>query len=385
MIRIGHFADTHLGYRQYGLSERENDFYEQFNKIIDDMIEKKVDLIIHSGDLFEQPKPPIKALLTAQAGFMKLLNNNIPVYVIAGNHDKLQRSDSSIPQELYENENFHILSPNKTTVYNDELFIGGISFIGSSNQEMINKALNIIKDKSEGYKYKILVLHGGTEKNFKLNPEFDNETIPYGFDYYAMGHIHNRIVDSFHEATLSYPGSTEMRSANELNDYRRNGKGYNIVTFDEDNEKIVSVEQVRIPLRREFIQKDIEYPKLEEELDKIYDKIITYEYKPLLFLTVKKGDFDRSEVMQEVHDKLKRDSLTIKLNYEPTDTETGEDITEEQQTAEQIIAKKTMEKYEDEEITKLALNLYKQLSIPNSEEALKISKNHFEKRYEMEL
>ena len=59
-------ADTHLGYKQYGLNERENDFYKTFEKIIDDIISKDVDYVLHAGDLFEHPKPPIKALLVAQ-------------------------------------------------------------------------------------------------------------------------------------------------------------------------------------------------------------------------------------------------------------------------------------------------------------------------------
>jgi DNA repair exonuclease SbcCD nuclease subunit len=88
-LKIAHFADTHLGYRQYGLAERENDFYERFDEIIDHMIENDVDCVIHSGDLFESPKPPIKALLTAQQGFMRLVSHNIPVYVIAGNHQTM--------------------------------------------------------------------------------------------------------------------------------------------------------------------------------------------------------------------------------------------------------------------------------------------------------
>ena len=49
-MKFAHLADTHLGYRQYGLFEREKDFYEVFDKVIDKIIEEKVDFVVHSGD-----------------------------------------------------------------------------------------------------------------------------------------------------------------------------------------------------------------------------------------------------------------------------------------------------------------------------------------------
>ena len=45
IIKFAHLADTHLGYRQFGLLEREKDFYEVFDKIIDKIIEEKVDFV----------------------------------------------------------------------------------------------------------------------------------------------------------------------------------------------------------------------------------------------------------------------------------------------------------------------------------------------------
>ena len=33
MVRIAHFADTHLGYKQYNLDEREKDIYDALDEI----------------------------------------------------------------------------------------------------------------------------------------------------------------------------------------------------------------------------------------------------------------------------------------------------------------------------------------------------------------
>lgn len=71
-MKFAHLADTHLGYRQFGLLEREKDFYEVFDKIIDKIIEEKVDFVIHSGDLFDSARPSPSALLAFQKGLLKL-------------------------------------------------------------------------------------------------------------------------------------------------------------------------------------------------------------------------------------------------------------------------------------------------------------------------
>ncbi|MEM2850046.1 MAG: metallophosphoesterase, partial [Candidatus Bathyarchaeia archaeon] len=61
-LRVAHVSDTHLGRRQYNLDERENDIYDVFNEIVERILEERVDVFIHSGDLFDSPTPPIKAL-----------------------------------------------------------------------------------------------------------------------------------------------------------------------------------------------------------------------------------------------------------------------------------------------------------------------------------
>ena len=52
-MRFAHLSDSHLGYRQFGILEREQDFYDVFARNIDKIIEMDVDFVIHSGDLFD--------------------------------------------------------------------------------------------------------------------------------------------------------------------------------------------------------------------------------------------------------------------------------------------------------------------------------------------
>lgn len=386
-IKIAHVADTHLGYRQYGLMEREQDFYESFEKVVDSIIDHDVDYVIHSGDLFEQPKPPINALLCAQKGFLKLLENDIEVLVIAGNHDIIQRRNTSIPQELYENDKFHILTLKEPTFrVNNELVISGVPFVQKSYEDVVKDILNEILDDVKGYKHKILMLHGGVSKYFDFNPEFELDTIPHGFDYYAMGHIHKRVIDyGFKGGILSYPGSTEIKDKGEILEYENNKKGYNLLSIEDE----INVEYVNIELERKFIVQSIRYPELDDGLDKLESKISNEiltktEKKPVLLLTVKEGDFDRSDVAKRVYDKLGKVTLTVRLKYEPTIiNDKRNDEGKNKLNAEELIKEKVTEAF-GEDIGQMSVDLYKALSKKDLLEAQEITETYYNKRYNKE-
>lgn len=384
-IKIAHVADTHLGYRQYGLAEREEDIYITFNKIIDDMIDKKVDYVLHAGDLFENPKPPIKALLVAQECFNKLLEHDIPVYVIAGNHDTVQRRKTAIPQKLYENKNFHIVNySNRDIVLEEDLFLTGLQYFNKSKEDLITKRLKESIEKAKEYKWKILMLHGSISKYFEIEPEFELKTIPEGYDYYAMGHLHNRINDSFKGGKLSYPGSTEIRSKSELQDYYKNKKGYNLITITDDN---LNIEYINIPLERDFIDERIDYSKLNEKLEELEEKIKDNLHKkgkkPVVYLSIENGNYDRSDVATTIYDKLEDITLTTRITYKPTEVieNIPENLDKDNITPENMIKERLKEDYGDEIVT-LAIELYKNLSEKNIQTAQNIADDFYKKTYQ---
>lgn len=382
--KIAHLADTHLGYRQYGLLEREEDFYDAFNKIIDDIIEKDVDYVIHAGDLFETPKPPIKALLVAQEGFEKLRAHNIQVYVIAGNHDIMQRRKTSLPQELYKNENFHILTSKANNyILDNNIFLGGLPYISKNNENAVKELLKEITEKSRNYPWKILMLHGSVRKYFDFEPEFELDTIPEGYDYYAMGHLHKRIDDKFKEGTLVYPGSTEIRTKDELDNYHKKGKGYTLITIDDT----MKHEFINMELERKFIVRNIQYPKLDEELESIQKEITTIlektTKKPVVDLKIYHGNFDRSDIVDKIYDALENITLTIRISYDSLENSVklNENIEDNLLTPENAIKDRLTEEFNNESISILGLELYKNLSTQNIEKAQDIAEEYYEKNY----
>lgn len=376
--KIAHLADTHLGFRQYGLIEREEDFYNAFDNIINDIIEEDVDFVLHSGDLFETSKPPVNALLAAQKGFNKLYEADIPIYTIAGNHDILMRRKATLPHRLFENNKFNILTTKNNYYVHDDVFIGGFSYVSKRNEERIIDLFNKISEESKKYENRILMIHGSIDKYFEFNPEFTLSMIPSDFTYYAMGHLHKRIKEEFKGGYLSYPGSTEVMSLTELKNYNKSKKGYNLITL---NNGVAEVEYKNMPLQRELIQKSISYPELDEKLEELKEDIVNLDKKPVVYLTIKNGDFDRQEVFQKIESVLGNKALTIRKEYKPTETIKNEyeDIDSDKITAEYLI-KEEMKDY-GEDISDLALDLYKQLSVSNKPEAYKIAEDFFEKQY----
>lgn len=381
-VKIAHLADTHLGYKQYGLQEREEDFYDAFKNVVDDIIEKDVDYVIHTGDLFEHPKPPIKALLVAQECFTKLMKNNIEVYVIAGNHDILQRRNTSLPQELYENDNFHILSTNNNHfVLKEDIYLTGLPYLQKVHEERIKEMLDDLVLETIEHKHSILMLHGGVKTIFNFECEFELDTIPEGFDYYALGHIHERILKDFKNGIICYPGSTEIKNKGEVAEYNKNGKGYTLLTIDES----IDVKHINVDLKRKFIIQDIRYPeldiKLDELADRINNKILTQtDKKPVIILTIKEGNFEKSEVSGKIYEKLNRISLTTRLNYEPTE------LTEKPEQIENLLSpiqalKREIDTCLGEPLEELGVQLYKELSKQQILEAKEVADTFYNKFY----
>lgn len=81
-MKILHVSDAHLGRAQYGLPEREEDYYKAFEEAL--KLGKSADAVLITGDLFDTRRPPTRALLrfveAAEAA-------GITIYAIGGNHD----------------------------------------------------------------------------------------------------------------------------------------------------------------------------------------------------------------------------------------------------------------------------------------------------------
>lgn len=96
-MRLLHTSDWHVGKRL-----DRHDRMEEHREVIDEVVRiaaaERVDAVVHSGDLFDRPVPPVEALRLALDGLVRLASGgDRPVVVVAGNHDSPQLFDTLAP------------------------------------------------------------------------------------------------------------------------------------------------------------------------------------------------------------------------------------------------------------------------------------------------
>lgn len=216
-LRIAHISDTHLGYRALGKTDpatgrnqRSIDVERAFSLAIDDIITRGVDLVVHSGDLFNQTRPPYAAIGSAMRQFHKLEEAGIPAVVIGGNHDtpRLRSSGSVFGLMQLVNPTVRFVGGYETDIVPFPALDLTVTAIphGRLTEPIPPTAFPNANTRN------ILITHGfvpGMETASHKEPgeeEIDEALLPPDFDYIALGHYHMR---SQPRENAWYAGSTE--------------------------------------------------------------------------------------------------------------------------------------------------------------------------------
>jgi exonuclease SbcD len=89
-MKILHTSDWHVG-KRIGRHDRIPEQQEAIAEVAEIADRIGADLVLHSGDLFDRPIPPVDALRAGLDGLLALTDGgNRPVVVVAGNHDSPQ-------------------------------------------------------------------------------------------------------------------------------------------------------------------------------------------------------------------------------------------------------------------------------------------------------
>ena len=105
-MKFLHTSDWHVGRTLNGWSLLEEQEWA-FQQIVDLAISEKVDGVIIAGDLYDRAVPPVDAIKLFNKTLARLvLEEQIPVYAISGNHDGAERLHFG--RDFFQHQGLHL-------------------------------------------------------------------------------------------------------------------------------------------------------------------------------------------------------------------------------------------------------------------------------------
>jgi DNA repair exonuclease SbcCD nuclease subunit len=336
---FSHISDTHLGLQQYGLEEREQDIYDSFNQAIDISIKDKVDFVIFAGDIFHTPNPSGKAILQMANALKRLKQNSIESFFILGEHD-ISRIRATPVSYVYHNLEFSKYVGRGEPVYYKDVMIAGLDKIRKNEitafEEKFRKLDSLAKQHNG---HKILVLHQGITELNQFAGELNASDLPKNFTYYAMGHLHDKLVKDFDHlrGPLAYPGSTEMTTSEGI---KETEKGFFEVDISSNEAKPA---WIKLDTRPQFSTK-IDFEEFDDSITKVIEKIGTFGKKPIIEIKIHGKTTERDVVEAKVLQIIPK---TLHCSWKISQTDDGTSVLLDRPTR------------IDEELFKLAVNALK--------------------------
>jgi len=220
MIKIVHMGDAHLGYRQYGLQVREQDYENAVSYVVARAVQVGAQAFIWPGDIFQSPYPSARSVKFVQGCVEALAQADIQSVGIDGNHDACA------------GKWLHVCN-----IYNGPLRVGDINIDGinfMTPKLCLDKMQELVK--TDGVP-DVLMLHQSlgdmTAFGTEITAKWMAETLgPKGLRYVALGDLHDYQIQVIGGVTFVYPGAIEMTDLNE--EWR---KHFAIFDIDKDSLK----------------------------------------------------------------------------------------------------------------------------------------------------
>ena len=371
-MKFVHLSDLHLGKRVNGYSMIEDQKYILL-KILNVIDEQKAEAVVIAGDVYDKPIPPTEAVQLFDDFLFRLVERNLQILVISGNHDSPERiafgsrfmdksgvhmsqvyngkNDLVELKDKYGKVNFYMLPfvkpSNVRRFFEDEeinTYTDAVR-VAVSHMNVNKKARNVIithqfvtgaqRSKSE------TIAVGGTDNVDSY--VFDD------FDYVALGHIHG--PQNVGKNTVRYCGTPLKYSFSEIS----HKKSVTVVEMKEKgNVKVSTVE-----LTPKLDMREIKGTYEELTFKKNYENTNTEDYLHII-LTDEEDVADAVAKLRCVYPNL------MKLDYDNTRTRNSLALTQAEET----------EKKSDTEL--LSEFFEKQNGKPLSDEQLEYAANLFE-------
>jgi exonuclease SbcD len=236
-LKIAHLADLHLGYRAYhrvnarGGNVRESDVADAFRQAVNRLVELRPDLVLVAGDVFHTVRPSNTSIADAFRQFSLLANRlpDVPIVMIAGNHDSPRSADTGNILNLFrEIDGVRVVCDECRSIRLPEIDTSILCLPHVS----LSTGEEVPMEPDSGSRHNVLMLHGTIEgesadQKLRYISEYGGAVIPEGkidpaqWDYVALGHYH---LCQDLAPNMWYSGGLERTSANIW--FERDEKGF---------------------------------------------------------------------------------------------------------------------------------------------------------------
>ncbi|QRM56879.1 exonuclease SbcCD subunit D [Sinorhizobium sp. BG8] len=263
-FRFVHTADLHLDSPIASLALRNGELADlirgatrrTLERIVDLCIAERVDALLVAGDLYDGSQTSMATALFLTAQFRRLEQAGIRIFLIRGNHD----AQSQITRELTFPANVHVFDGRGKPVVAGALEDGravnvhGISFAQPHAPSSLLPSFRgpVVDAVNIGMLHTSL---GGSLRHDPYAPCTVADLTAHGFDYWALGHIHQR-SQHLSNPWIVMPGIPQGRDINEAGP-----KSVTLVTVSDDAGISVEEHQVAVAV----------FERLRVDLDGIED------------------------------------------------------------------------------------------------------------------
>jgi exonuclease SbcD len=278
MFRFLHAADLHLDSPLRGLDRYEGAPVELFRRAGREAMENLVALalreevrfVVLAGDLFDGDWPDVNTGLFFVKQMAVLNQGGISVYIVAGNHDAANRMTRSLPYP----ENVRVFPSDRPVTFQVEELPVAVHGQSYAAQDVRENLAAQYPSPAPGC-FNIGLLHTALEGRAGHAPYAPcrmEELLSRGYDYWALGHAHQReSVSPDPRVPIEFPGNIQGRHVRETGP-----KGCLIVEVDDRRHAVVRFHALDV-CRWARLEVDLQGVEAAAELQQRFERVLRAE------------------------------------------------------------------------------------------------------------
>ncbi|MBF0603731.1 MAG: DNA repair exonuclease [Nitrospirae bacterium] len=232
-MKFIHAADLHLDAPLRGLTRYSGAPLERirqasrkaFERLMDACRHHRVDFLLLAGDLLDRSGRDYQTVLYLATHLRRLKEDNIEVFIVLGNHD----AEHALLQTNPFSTNIHLFASDRPhTIHREHL---GLAVHGQSHSHQKEKR-NLAADYPPCIPgaFNIGLLHTslvGRDGHETYAPCSEQDLLTHGYQYWALGHVHQREIVRAKDPMILFPGTLQGRHIRESGE-----KGATLVAVD---------------------------------------------------------------------------------------------------------------------------------------------------------